>query len=457
MRRKRDRQRNLQDLKPNWSRARELAEIDEVLNAHPELCDLVADDLAPYRAPKEPTSRAGAKGMTAEQVLRVAVLKQLKQWAYRSLWDCIDDSERLRSFCRFGDREIPKFNTLAENVKRIRVETWQAVNAVLVQEAKERKIETGRQVRIDTTGVESPIHHPTDSRLIWDCVRVTTRQMDACRKAFPHVTWTFVNHTRRVKRRVFKIANTKKASVRTAAYRDLLKVGQQVLEDGRQVRAQLDALTGLAWEDRAVAEALRDELDAVLALFPRILEQCRRRVIDGESVPAEEKVVSIFEPHTDILVKGQREPVFGHKICLTGGTSNLILDCILERGNPADSSLFVPALRNTGAVLGHMPERVATDGGFHSQANADEATALGVQAVDFGGKQKNTLTQQVLSARIHRLLRRFRAGIEGVISATKRAHGLDRCTWRGWDGFQRYVWSAIVAWNLQVYARHLIG
>ncbi|MCH7639928.1 MAG: hypothetical protein IH855_10785 [Bacteroidetes bacterium] len=134
---------------------------------------------------------------------------------------------------------------------------------------------------------------------------------------------------------MFKIANTSKASERTAAYRDLLKVGQQGLEDGRQVRSQLDHLAGLAWEDQTLAEALRGELDAVLALFPRILEQCRRRVIDGESVPAEEKVVSIFEPHTDILVKGQREPQFGHKICLTGGTSNLILDCIIERGNPA--------------------------------------------------------------------------------------------------------------------------
>ena len=204
-----------------------------------------------------------------------------------------------------------------------------------------------------------------------------------------------------------------------------------------------------------MAEALQRDLDAVLALFPRILEQCRRRGIDGESVPAEEKVVSIFEPHTDSLVKGQREPQFGHKICLTGGTRHLILDGILERGNPADRSRFVPALTNPRDVLGQIPERVATDGGFYSQANADEAQALGVQAVDFGGKRKNPLAQHVVSARIQRLRRRFRAGIEGVISATKRAYGLDRCTGRGWDGFQRYVGSAIVAWNRQVLARHL--
>lgn len=154
-------------------------------------------------------------------------------------------------------------------------------------------------------------------------------------------------------------------------------------------------------------------------------------------------------------MKGQREPQFGHKICLTGGTRHLILDGILERGNPADRSRFVPALTNPRDVLGRVLERVAADGGFFSQANAEEAEALGVQAVDFGGKRKNPLTQHVVSARIQRLLRRFRAGIEGVISATKRAYGLDRCTGRGWDGFQRYVESAIVAWNRQVLARHL--
>ena len=262
------------------------------------------------------------------------------------------------------------------------------------------------------------------------------------------------SHTRRTKRRHFKIVNTKKSSVRTAAYRDLLKVAQQVLEDGRSVREQLTALPG---EDRLLAESLREELDGVLAQFPQILEQCRRRVLDGETVPANEKIVSIFEPHTDIIAKGGREPLFGHKICVTGGCSNLILDCILERGNPADASLFLPALENRREVLGLVPEWVATDGGFFSQANATQAAALGVETADFGGKRGNRLSGQVAKARVQRRLRRFRAGIEGVISATKRAFGLDRCTWRGWEGFQSYVWSAIVAWNLQVLARHLLG
>ncbi len=454
MRRKRDPQRNLQDLKPNWSRAQELAQIGDLLTAHPELCDGVAEDLAAHRAARTPFSPAGAHGMTAEQVLRVAVLKPLEQWSYRELWDLIDDSERLRSFCRFGDRKIPKFNTLAENVKRIRAETWQQINTVLIQEAVDRGIETGRQVRIDTTGVESLIHHPSDSSLIWDCVRVVTRLMHVCREAFPERAWPFHDHTRRTKRRHFKIVNTKKSSVRTAAYRDLLKVAKQVLEDGRSVREQLAALPG---EDRLLAEGLREELDGVLAQFPQVLEQCRRRVLDGEAVPANEKIVSIFEPHTDILAKGGREPVFGHKVCLTGGCSNLILDCILERGNPADASLFLPALENSREVLGLVPERVATDGGFFSQANATQAAALGVETADFGGKRGNRLSGEVAKARVQRLLRRFRAGIEGVISATKRAFGLDRCTWRGWEGFQSYVWSAIVAWNLQVLARHLLG
>lgn len=107
-----------------------------------------------------------------------------------------------------GDRKIPMFNTLAEKVKRIRVETVKAINTTLVQEALDHKIEKGRQIRIDTTGVESRIHHPTDSRLIWNCVRVATRLRVGCREAFPHMAWSFANHTRRAKRRAFKIANT---------------------------------------------------------------------------------------------------------------------------------------------------------------------------------------------------------------------------------------------------------
>lgn len=451
MRRKRNPQRTFQDLKPSWNRARELSMIDQILNDN-NLCELVAQDLN-----SGSNSKAGAKGMTVEQVLRAAFIKQYYQFTYRGLEDRIDDSERLRSFCRFGDEKIPRFNTLQENISRISAATWEKINESLVRYAMKKKVETGRKVRIDTTGVETNIHRPTDARLIWDCVRVGARLVDGCIEWFGAGVGPFHNRSRSVKKRVFRIASTKSPKVRDKSYRELLSIGRKVEAELIAVRLRLDDLKNLDFEQRFARDEFKEELDDVLAHFSTILQQCRRRVINGENVPAKEKLVSIFEPHSDIIVKGQRETLFGHKICLTGGSSNMIIGCLIERGNPADSELYLPAIKNAAATLGKTPKQVCTDDGFASQANALSAKALGVDDVVFGGKLKNELTQWVKSAWVQKQLRRFRAGIEATISAGKRAFGLDRCTWSGWQGFKSYIWLSVVAWNLQVLARHLLS
>lgn len=452
MRKKRNPQRTFQELKPSWNKAKELSMIDQILNESGNLCELVAQDLN-----SGSSSKAGAKGMTVEQVLRAAFIKQYYQFTYRGLEDRIDDSERLRSFCRFGDEKIPRFNTLQENISRISAGTWEKINEALVRYAMKKKVETGRKVRIDTTGVETNIHRPTDARLIWDCVRVGTRLVDGCIEWFGVGVGPFHNRSRSVKKRVFRIANTKSPKVRDKSYRELLSIGRKVEAELIAVRLRLDDLKNLDFEQRLARDEFKAELDDVLAHFSTILQQCRRRVINGENVPAKEKLVSIFEPHSDIIVKGQRETLFGHKICLTGGSSNMIIGCLIERGNPADSELYLPAIKNAAATLGKTPKQVCTDDGFASQANALSAKALGVDDVVFGGKLKNELTQWVKSAWVQKQLRRFRAGIEATISAGKRAFGLDRCTWSGWQGFKSYIWLSVVAWNLQVLARHLLS
>ncbi len=451
MRRKRNLQRTFQELKSNWTRARELSMIDQILNENNNLCELVGQDLNSVSR-----SKAGAKGMSAERVLRTAIIKQYYQFTYRQLEDRVDDSERLRLFCRFGDEKVPRFNTLRDNISRISAETWEKINQVLVQHALKKEIESGRKVRIDTTGVETNIHYPTDARLIWDCVRVGTRLVDGCIEWFGAGVGQFHNRSRSVKKRVFRIANTKSPKTRDKTYRELLSIGREVEAEVRRVRARLEELKDLDFEQRLALDTFRKELDDVLAHFPQVLEQCRRRVIDGEKVPAEEKLVSIFEPHSDIIVKGQREALFGHKICLTGGSSNMIIGCLIERGNPADSELYLPAVKGASATLGKMPKQVSADDGFASEDTALSARALGVNDVVFGGKLKNELTRWVKSAWVQKQLRRFRAEIESTISAGKRAFGLDRCTWSRWEGFKSYVWLSIVAWNLQVLARHLL-
>ena len=168
-------------------------------------------------------------------------------------------------------------------------------------------------------------------------------------------------------------------------------------------------------------------------------------------------MLSIFEPHTDIIKKGQREIVYGHKILLTGGKSNLILDCVIQRGNPADATQFIPAIDRQKELYGQIPKQVATDAGFASKSNARKALDQGMKDVVFVAPTHKSPPEAIKNTRTHKKLRKWRAGIEGVISATKRAFGLDRCTWSGFESFKAYVQVAVLAFNLQTLARHLLA
>jgi IS5 family transposase len=225
----------------------------------------------------------------------------------------------------------------------------------------------------------------------------------------------------------------------------------------------------------AATEASRDELQAMAArlaeaaeigtehwraavahylpLIARVIVQTRRRVLDGEIVPANEKLVSLFEPHADIIVKGGRQVQYGHKLNLTTGKSGLILDVVIETGNPADAERFVPMLDRHIARTGAAPRQTAADGGYASRANLAAAKARGVADVAFHKKCGIAITEMVKSPWVYRRLRNFRAGIEAAISCFKRAYGAARCTWRGLDHFKAYIWSAVVAHNLVLFAR----
>jgi transposase, IS5 family len=188
-------------------------------------------------------------------------------------------------------------------------------------------------------------------------------------------------------------------------------------------------------------------------LARQVYDQTYRRVIQGESVPAEQKVLSIFEDHTDIIIKDRREKHYGHKICLTGGASNLILDCVILEGNPADSELVEQMLDRQNQVYGRYPLKVALDGGFASKDNLAVAKTKGVKDVCFAKKRGLEETDTCRSHYVYKKLRQFRAGIESGISWLKRSFGLTRCTWKGFRSFKSYVLSSVVAANLLTIAR----
>ncbi len=186
----------------------------------------------------------------------------------------------------------------------------------------------------------------------------------------------------------------------------------------------------------------------------KVREQTERRVLQGEKVPAAEKVVSIFEEHTDIIQTGGRETTFGHKVFLTCGKTSLLTDCLVVRGNPADSTYLETMLDRHCHQYGSYPRQASLDGGFASRENLALAKSKpGLKDVAFAKKRGLTIESMVSSSWVYKQLRRFRAGIEGCISMLKRVFGADRCTWKGWEHFQQYLHLSVFSFNLLVLAR----
>jgi len=201
------------------------------------------------------------------------------------------------------------------------------------------------------------------------------------------------------------------------------------------------------------ASLLADEIAGMAGLGERVVDQTRRRVLDGEKVPATDKVVSVFEPHTDIIIKDRRQVLYGHKLLLATGASGMVLHCDVLKGNPADSTLVGPALDGTARALGVMPKQAALDGGFASRENLALAKGKGVEDVCFSKRRGMVIAEMAKSTWVYRKLWRFRAGIEAGISLLKRCFGLDRCTWKREDGFHAYIHSSVAAFNILLLGR----
>jgi IS5 family transposase len=445
MRRKLNRQTNLFTAVSSNPIARELKEISKIIDANPGVLDLVYQDLV--KAKRHDTGR---EGMTAEQVLRCCILKQYRELSYEELAFHLEDSSAFRTFSRLEMGQYPCKSILQENIKSLTEETWEAIHSQIIDYAQNEKIETGRKIRIDSTAIETDIHHPTDSTLLCDGIRVITRWLAVGRELAPRPVYPFSDHTRAAKKRLMIILNTQKAKVRLAAYRELLPYAQRVVV---YAESAIPALRSFEGADTFTARALARNLERAVGILRKVIDQTVRRVVRGEKVPASEKIVSFFEEHTDIIVKGRRDVQYGHKVFLTGGASNLILDCLIERGNPADSDRYQDLLERHKEQFGRAPRQVSADGGFASRKNLTFAKGRKVKDAVFAKKRGLTVIEMAKSAWVYKMLRNFRAGIEAGISTLKRAFGLDRCTWSGWGGFKQYVWSSIVSYNLLVLAR----
>lgn len=448
MRQKLTRQMSIFSVTMRHDIGKELAAFSEILDATPKMLDLVYADLT--RVARKDTGR---EGMTAEQVLRCVALKQYRNLSYEELAFHLEDSKSFRAFARLEMGQYPSSSSLQENIKPLSEETWEAIHVCLMQYALEVGIESGRKVRIDSTVVESNIHDPSDSTLLWDGIRVITRWLEEGHALAPRPDYRYCDHCRVVKKRLMVVLNARKEEDRVSAYRDMTHYAGKVVGYAKEAIPALQSYQATCLGDMMTSMNLATQLKRAVGLLEKVISQTERRVFRNEKVPVADKVVSFFEDHTDIIVKKRRETQFGHKIFLTGGKSNLILDCLIAKGNPADSDQYIPMLERHKKTFSKVPRQVSADGGFASKDNLAAAKGLAVKDAVFAKKRGLSVIDMAKSSWVYKRLRNFRAGIEANISTLKRAFGLDRCTWKGWEGFRRYVWSSIFAYNLQVIAR----
>ena len=419
---------------------RELKAISQWLDEHRGLLSLVAGDLR-----RHGILETGRHGLPAEAVVRCALLKQYRQLSYEELAFHLEDSASFRAFARLPLSWSPRKSVLHKTISAIRAESWEDINRVLLASARQDGVETGSVMRLDSTVTAALIHEPSDSSLLWDAVRVMVRllqQADALGSAIP---WH--DHCRAAKKRARTIQYARGRPKRIKHYRELLKITRKTLGYVEQAAAQLPLAAGPA------GELWQAQIRHYRPLIEQIIAQTERRVLAGEAVPAGDKLVSLFEPHADIIVKGSRDVDYGHKLNLTTGRSGLILDLVIEAGNPADSERFLPMLERHIGIWDQAPRQAAADGGYASRENLRRAKACGVSDMAFHKKSGLKVEDMVKSKWVYRKLRNFRAGIEAGISCLKRAYGLGRCTWRGLDHFKTYVWSSVVAYNLALFTR----
>ncbi|MCC5888893.1 MAG: transposase [Gammaproteobacteria bacterium] len=308
----------------------ELAAASRWLDEHPEALALIERDVAPGGL-----AELGRAGLSLEIVLRCAFLKQYRQVSYRELEFLLQDSRSFQLFARVDPLRVPKKSALQQTISRIQASSWEALNTALLRTASDERIEKGRAMRVDATVTETHILRPADSQLLLDGIRVMVRALEEARRHLGSAI-QFRCHMITAKRRHLRILNSRKPTDRARCYRELITKVHKTL-------GYVDA----AWEQVSNSAELwtlgwMTEVRHYRNLILKVIDQTERRVFQDEKVPATEKIVSLFEPHTDIIIKNRRETQFGHKLTLSTGTSGLVLDAIIEDGNPADTDCLLP-------------------------------------------------------------------------------------------------------------------
>ena len=433
-----------------------LEAISKFLDSQHEMIEQVRRDLV--RGLKKPCK--GRRGLTAPQVLRSLVLMRVKNWDYRELRERIADGVTLRQFTDFYCDPVPKHDAFNRGFNRLTPATLKAVNDLVVQAAVGLGLEDGAKLRVDTTVVETDIHHPTDNTLLWDVVRVVTRLVGRLAKALKmRCIKGFHDRRRSAHRRMYEIqrmTTRQRQERQTTIYRALIGIAEEVVASAKTALEKTATMHGKDLFAAMAIDAIRDEIAHYCGLGEQVIDQARRRVLEGEQVPNAEKIYSIFEPHTDLIKRGKvRTPVeFGHKVFLAESAKGLITQYEVLKGNPTDEIHVAPSLKRHRRAFRRAPELYGADRGFFSEQNVAACVQGAVKTVCIPqrGGSKTPQRQAYERSAAFKQGQRFRAGIEGRISVLMRGRGMKRCRAEGAERFALFVGAAVLANNLMIVA-----
>jgi IS5 family transposase len=374
----------------DWELMRQGLRLDPLLQAISDFLDDQKDMIEQVRCDLIrglKNADTGRSGLTPQQILRSLVLMRIKNWDYRELRERIADGCTLRQFTDFYCLPVPRHDAFHRGFTRLTPGTLKAINDLVVQAAVELGLEDGQKLRVDTTVVQTDIHHPTDRTLLWDVVRVVTRLVGHLAEALGRRRIKGLrDRTRSARRRMQEIQRMtpkQRQEHQTGTYRELIGIAEEVVERARTALRQTRKARGKDLIADQVIVETRKEIEHFCGLGSRVIDQSRRRVLDGEQVPSAEKLYSIFEPHTDLIKRGKvQTPIeFGHKVFLAESARGLITQYDVLDGNPVDEQHVVVSLERHKQTFGDVPKLYGSDRGFFSERNVTSCKQQGVKVV----------------------------------------------------------------------------
>jgi IS5 family transposase len=429
--------------KTDWSKNPEFCVIDTILDRRPDIIRMFEKDIMG----SEKRSTFGRQDTpSVEQIVRAGIFKEMRRMDYRELEYAQNDSKICATFIKLDAREPFSFQMFQKYISRIKPETLDRVLVEINRIAIIEGFEQLKSVSQDSSVVESNIHYPTNNSLVWDCIKTSTNLLSKLKEEIN--TLDFIDYTRSAKKTYYELNLTRKEEKRYDLFcKQLILFTKVINQTSNAIKKKSTSLT---------AYIIQAELAELLPMMQRVYDITYRRQIEGESVPNEDKLFSIYEYHTDIILKGSREPLFGHKVNLAAGKSNLILDCKVLKGNPSDKNLYQDAMNSIIDNYRIIPRDSTTDGGYATIKNQTYAQEVGIKNIVFNkvvGSMQNIVSSQNMETR----LKKWRSAMEAIISNVKRGFNIARCNWKGWLHFQAKVLWSVIAYNIRVLTSHFIN